>query len=56
MLRQLLHNTIRISIFLIHFVDGNNNRNTRSFRMAYGFYSLRFNAIIGGNHQNYNVR
>ena len=45
-------NTVRIDPRLIHFVNGNNNRNTCCLCMVNGLFRLRHNSVISSNNDN----
>ena len=53
---QILLYAVRISAFLIHLIDGNNDRHASRAGMVDGFNSLGHHAIIGGNHQHSDIR
>ena len=50
---QLRLDQVRICTFLVHLIDSNNYRNSRCFRMLYGFFCLWHYTIICSNY-NYN--
>ena len=52
---QLGFDTIRVGLFLVHLVDGNNDGNAGRTSVIYGFLGLRHNAVIGGHHQDNDI-
>ena len=56
MLHEFFFDPFRIGGGLIHFIDGDDNRNPGGFGVVNGFNRLRHDAVIGSNHQDNNIR
>ncbi len=53
--RKLILDPVRISTFLVHLVDGNNQRNTSCPRMIHRFLGLRHHAIVSRDYQDNDI-
>ena len=53
---ELALDAFRLRLGLVNFVDGNNDGNVGGFSVVDGFFRLRHDAIVRGNHQDNDIR
>ena len=53
--RQFGLDTIRVGLFLVHLVDGNDDGNASGTGVIHGFLGLGHYTVIGGHHQDNDV-
>ena len=54
-LQEFCSHLFGIGVWPVDFVDGDDNGDGGSFGVVNGFYGLRHDAIVGGNHQDHDI-